>query len=165
MISDRTDPPVLGRRDELGDVRETPGTARRAGRPEAAPIGPNIRKNAISLPGYVGDGEYNRDRRCARPGDAISNFDIRDVMGTNVNLTPELERFAQACVESGRFNNVSEVVRSALRMLQEAEERRAAFVASLEAAREEGLREGLATVEEVEAEIRAAIDAVRTRRK
>ena len=49
--------------------------------------------------------------------------------------------------------------------LQEAEERRAAFVASLEAAREEGLREGLATVEEVEAEVRAAIDAVRTRRK
>ena len=86
-------------------------------------------------------------------------------MGTNVNLTPELERFAQGCVASGRFNNVSEVVRSALRMLQEAEERRAAFVASWEAAREEGLREGLATVEEVEAEIRAAIDAVRTRRK
>jgi antitoxin ParD1/3/4 len=85
-------------------------------------------------------------------------------MGTNVNLTPELERFAQGCVASGRFNNVSEVVRSALRMLQEAEERRAAFVASLEAAREEGLREGLATVEEVEAEIRAAIDVVRTRR-
>jgi antitoxin ParD1/3/4 len=84
-------------------------------------------------------------------------------MGTNVNLTPELERFAQACVERGRFNNVSEVVRSALRMLQEAEERRAAFVASLEVAREEGLREGLATVEEVEAEVRAAIDAVRTR--
>jgi len=49
-------------------------------------------------------------------------------MGTNVNLTPELERFAQACVESGRFNNVSEVVRSGLRMLQEAEERRATFV-------------------------------------
>jgi len=86
-------------------------------------------------------------------------------MGTNVNLTPELERFAQGCVESGRFNNVSEVVRSALRMLQEAEERRAAFMASLEAARGEGLREGLATVEEVEAEIRAAIDVVRTRRK
>ena len=51
-------------------------------------------------------------------------------MGTNVNLTPELERFAQACVESGRFNNVSEVVRSGLRMLQEAEERRKAFVTS-----------------------------------
>jgi len=86
-------------------------------------------------------------------------------MGTNVNLTPELERFAQACVESGRFNNVSEVIRSGLRMLQEAEERRAAFVASLEAAREEGLRHGLATVEEVEADISAAINAVRNRRK
>ena len=86
-------------------------------------------------------------------------------MGTNVNLTPELERFAQACVESGRFNNVSEVIRSGLRMLQEAEERRAAFVASLEAAREEGLRHGLATVEEVEADVSAAINAARNRHK
>ena len=86
-------------------------------------------------------------------------------MGTNVNLTPELERFAQACVESGRFNNVSEVVRSGLRMLQEAEERRTAFVASLEVAREEGLSEGLATIEEVEGEVRAAINAVRKRRR
>jgi antitoxin ParD1/3/4 len=86
-------------------------------------------------------------------------------MGTNVNLTPELERFAQACVESGRFNNVSEVVRSGLRMLQEAEERRTAFVASLEAAREEGHSEGLATIEEVEGEVRAAINAARKPRK
>jgi antitoxin ParD1/3/4 len=61
--------------------------------------------------------------------------------------------------------NVSEVVRSGLRMLQEVEERRAAFVTSLEAARAEGLREGLATVEEVEADVRAAIDAVRKRRR
>lgn len=59
-------------------------------------------------------------------------------MGTNVNLTPELERFAQVCVETGRFNNASEVVRSALRMLQDAEERKAAFVASLEVAMAEG---------------------------
>jgi antitoxin ParD1/3/4 len=86
-------------------------------------------------------------------------------MGTNVNLTPELERFAQACVESGRFNNVSEVVRSGLRMLEAAEQRRAAFVASLEAAREEGLRDGFATIEEVEAEASTAIDTVRKRGK
>jgi antitoxin ParD1/3/4 len=86
-------------------------------------------------------------------------------MGTNVNLTPELERFAQAFVESGRFNNVSEVVRSGLRLLQEAEERRAAFVASLEAAREEGLRQGFVTVDEVEVDAKAAIAAVRKRRK
>jgi hypothetical protein len=35
----------------------------------------------------------------------------------------------------------------------------------LRAAREEGLRDGLATVEDVEVEVRAAIDAVRKRRK
>jgi antitoxin ParD1/3/4 len=85
-------------------------------------------------------------------------------VGTNVNLTPELERFAQTCVENGRYNNVSEVVRSALRLLQEAEERRAAFVASLEAAHQEGLRDGFATVDEVEATMRAELAAARKQR-
>ena len=32
-------------------------------------------------------------------------------MGTNVSLTPELERFAREMVAEGRYNNVSEVVR------------------------------------------------------
>lgn len=85
-------------------------------------------------------------------------------MGTNVNLTPELERFAQACVGSGRYNSVSEVVRSGLRLLQEAEERRAAFVASLEEAQDEASRKGLTTIDEVEAEMRAAIDGAGKRR-
>lgn len=86
-------------------------------------------------------------------------------MGTNVHLTPELERFAQVCVETGRFNNVSEVVRSALRMLQDAEERRAAFVASLEDAVAEGDRDGFIPSEAVEAEMTAAIGAVRSRKR
>ncbi len=86
-------------------------------------------------------------------------------MGTNVNLTPELERFAQACVETGRFNNVSEVVRSALRMLQDAEQRKAAFVASLEAAVAEGDRDGFMSSEDVEAEVSAAIETVRSRKR
>jgi len=34
-------------------------------------------------------------------------------MATNVHLTPELERFARECVEGGRYDNISEVVRSA----------------------------------------------------
>src|SRR5713101_3651947 len=97
---------------------------------------------------------------CTEPHSAVSDFDIGGITDANVNLTPEIERFAQACVESGRFNNVSEVVRSGLRMLQDAEERRAAFVASLEAARDEGLREGLATVDEVESDVTTAIAAV-----
>jgi Arc/MetJ-type ribon-helix-helix transcriptional regulator len=33
----------------------------------------------------------------------------------NVSLTAELERFADACVQSGRYNSVSEVTRAALR--------------------------------------------------
>lgn len=86
-------------------------------------------------------------------------------MGTNVHLTPELERFAQGCVEAGRFNNVSEVVRSALRMLQDAEERRAAFVESLKGAIAEGERDGFASSQSVEAEVLGAIAAVRTRQR
>ena len=86
-------------------------------------------------------------------------------MGTNVHLTAELEQFAQACVASGRFNSVSEVVRSGLRMLQDAEARRAAFVRSLEDARAEGMADGFATVEDVEADVRAAIAAARHRGK
>jgi antitoxin ParD1/3/4 len=86
-------------------------------------------------------------------------------MGTNVHLTAELEQFAQSCVGSGRFNNVSEVVRSALRLLQEAEERRAAFVSSLESAVEEGRRDGFLSAEEVERDVRSAIKGTRTRRQ
>jgi antitoxin ParD1/3/4 len=84
-------------------------------------------------------------------------------MGTNVNLTPELEHFAQSCVGSGRFNNVSEVVRSGLRLLQDAEVRRAAFVASLESAVEEGHRDGFLTAEDVTRDVRAAIEDARAR--
>ncbi len=82
-------------------------------------------------------------------------------MGTNVSLTTELEHFAQYCVESGRYNNVSEVVRSALRMLEDAEERRAAFVKSLDDAIEEGRQNGFLTLDEVVANVSAAIEAVK----
>ena len=54
-------------------------------------------------------------------------------------------------------------MRSALRMLQDAEERRAAFVASLEEAVAEGNRDGFASSEDVAAEIGAAIAAMRAR--
>lgn len=73
-------------------------------------------------------------------------------MTTNVSLTPALERFARKCVKSGRYNNVSEVVRSALRLLQEAEERRERFEATLIEAEAEADREGTFTVEQVLAE-------------
>jgi antitoxin ParD1/3/4 len=40
----------------------------------------------------------------------------------NVSLTPELERFVDAVVESGLYNNASEVVREGLRLLKEQDE-------------------------------------------
>ncbi len=80
-------------------------------------------------------------------------------MSTNVHLTPELERFARECVIEGRFNNVSEVVRSGLRLLQEQEELRRELTRTLRDAEEQSDREGWLTAEEVAAEMDAIIDA------
>jgi len=43
----------------------------------------------------------------------------------NVSLTPELENFIQAKVKSGRYNSASEVIREALRLLDDHEKVRA----------------------------------------
>lgn len=43
----------------------------------------------------------------------------------NVALTTELESYIKAQVASGRFSSSSEVVRSALRLMMERDERRA----------------------------------------
>ncbi len=42
----------------------------------------------------------------------------------NVSLTPELEGFIREKVESGRYHSSSEVVREALRLLEEREQLR-----------------------------------------
>ena len=44
----------------------------------------------------------------------------------NVSLTPELENFVQAKVISGRYTSASEVVREALRLLEDQDQSRAA---------------------------------------
>ncbi len=40
----------------------------------------------------------------------------------NVHLTPELEQLVQSKVKSGRYNSASEVVREALRLLEQRDE-------------------------------------------
>jgi antitoxin ParD1/3/4 len=40
----------------------------------------------------------------------------------NISLTPELEQFVQGKVESGLYNNASEVIREGLRLLKEQDE-------------------------------------------
>jgi antitoxin ParD1/3/4 len=47
----------------------------------------------------------------------------------NVSLTPELENFVNAKVGSGRYNSASEVVREALRLLEEHDSARFAQMA------------------------------------
>lgn len=42
----------------------------------------------------------------------------------NVTLTPELEKFINARVESGRYHSASQVVREALRLLEERDQER-----------------------------------------
>jgi antitoxin ParD1/3/4 len=62
----------------------------------------------------------------------------------NVNLTPELEDFVASSVESGRFENASEVVRAALRSLERDEQLHQAKIEALRAAIDEGDSSGLA---------------------
>lgn len=59
----------------------------------------------------------------------------------NVSLTKELERFIGTLVESGRYRSASEVVRAAVRLLQEQEEERAVKLEALRKAVGDGLEE------------------------
>jgi len=79
-------------------------------------------------------------------------------MSTNVSLPPALERFTRKCVKSGRYSNVSEVVRSALRLLQETEARRERFETTLREAEAEADRVGTRTVDEVAATLDKVLD-------
>jgi antitoxin ParD1/3/4 len=62
----------------------------------------------------------------------------------NVNLTEELDRFAHSRVQSGRYENASEVVRSALRALEREESEYEAMLAGLRAAIDAGDARGIA---------------------
>ncbi len=62
----------------------------------------------------------------------------------NVNLTDELDRFVLKKVESGRYENASEVVRAALRTLEREEQQYEAKLAALRMAIDEGDASGVA---------------------
>lgn len=63
-------------------------------------------------------------------------------MGMNINLTPHLEEMVRRKVESGLYTSASEVVREALRMMDEKDQLR---VAKLEQLRRD-LQDGLDSV-------------------
>jgi antitoxin ParD1/3/4 len=61
----------------------------------------------------------------------------------NVNLTDELDSFVLAKVESGRYENASEVIRAALRTLEREEQQYEAKLAVLRATIDEGDASGV----------------------
>jgi antitoxin ParD1/3/4 len=65
-------------------------------------------------------------------------------IANRVNLTQELDSFVLARVESGRFENASEVVRAALRTLEREERVFEAKLETLRAAIDEGDASGIA---------------------
>lgn len=66
-------------------------------------------------------------------------------MGMNVNLTPQLEELVQQKVDSGLYTSASEVVREALRLMDEQDRIRAAKLAQLRQDIRAGLDSGPAT--------------------
>ena len=62
----------------------------------------------------------------------------------NVNLTDELDSFVVAKIESGRYENASEVVRAALRTLEREEQQFEAKIAALRNAIDKGDASGVA---------------------
>jgi antitoxin ParD1/3/4 len=74
----------------------------------------------------------------------------------NVNLTNELDHFVRAKVDSGRYENASEVVRAALRTLERDEREYEAKLAAMRTAIDEGDASGVAKGD-VFAQVRKAI--------
>ncbi|MCX7365612.1 MAG: type II toxin-antitoxin system ParD family antitoxin [Alphaproteobacteria bacterium] len=60
----------------------------------------------------------------------------------NVSLTPKLEGYVKAKVKTGDYNNASEVIREAVRLLQERDVGRKAELAALRRAIREGENSG-----------------------
>ena len=59
----------------------------------------------------------------------------------NVSLTPELDEFVASLVEAGRYRSASEVVRAAIRLLQDLEAERSAKLDALRSSIDAGIEE------------------------
>jgi antitoxin ParD1/3/4 len=66
-------------------------------------------------------------------------------MTLNINLTPQLEKMIRAKVSSGLYNSASEVVREALRLMEEQDDLRKIKLQRLRQDIQDGLDSGPAT--------------------
>jgi putative addiction module CopG family antidote len=74
-----------------------------------------------------------------------------------VSLPPDLQRFAEDAVASGRYRDVSDLVAAGVGLLQRQEQARAELLASVLAAKEEAEREGCVSGDEMLARVRARL--------
>lgn len=74
-----------------------------------------------------------------------------------VSRRPDLEAFAEQCVASGRYGDLESVVDAGLALLREREKQRAAFLRSLDEARQEAEEDGYVEMDQVAAEMDAII--------
>lgn len=84
----------------------------------------------------------------------------------NISLTPQLEKLVKTKVESGLYGSASEVIREALRLLEEQDRRRSLRIDELKAEIKLGLDSGEPTpldVEAIKARGRRRLDAQRTK--
>lgn len=82
-------------------------------------------------------------------------------MGLNINLTPQLEEMVRQKVTSGLYTSASEVVREALRLMEEKDQMRAAKLEQLRNDIREGVNSGPVTTWDAE-DIKRAGRARRT---
>ena len=81
-------------------------------------------------------------------------------MGMNVNLTPQLEDLVRAKVSSGLYTSASEVVREALRLMQEQDKLKELKLEALRSDVQRGLESGPSQVWDA-AELKAKARAKR----
>ena len=75
----------------------------------------------------------------------------------NINLTPEMDRFVDAKIQSGQYANASEVLRAGLRALEQDEKEDRAKLQALRTAIQAGIDSGVAdgdVIERLRARIR-----------
>lgn len=86
-------------------------------------------------------------------------------MTLNVSLTPQLEEMVKVKVQSGMYNSASELVREALRLIEERDRFRALQYAEMKKAIEEGMKDPGVPAEEVFAAVRARIQVIADQKK
>jgi putative addiction module CopG family antidote len=74
-----------------------------------------------------------------------------------VSLPPDLERFAAEAVASGRYPDVSAVIEAGVSLLKRTETARAALLASVLDAQDEGDRDGYLAADELLARVQARL--------